>query len=135
MDLTEYQDTEHLGPIDESGLPTCRAHRPALGREPDGRCSSCVVVPCVHAPTPKSAIAYRSPLGRVAAYDQFGAVVERHEPGGEADAAWERLRVEGARVYDGAEWMDPRAEAKTETKTGETMNEYQRFLEEKTHHG
>ena len=103
----EHQNIEHLGPIDESGLPTCRAHRPAPGRKSDGRCSSCGVMPCVHAPTPKSAIAYKSPLGRVIAFGgPTSAVIERHGPGAEADAAWERWGRDGVSRYDGAEWVD-----------------------------
>jgi transcriptional regulator with XRE-family HTH domain len=39
-----------LGAPDDSGLPICRAHRPAPGREADGRCSSCERAPCAHAP-------------------------------------------------------------------------------------
>lgn len=52
-------------------------------------------------------IAYRSPAGRVAAYNKYdGADTERHEPGPEADAAWERLRVEGVIQYEKAAWLD-----------------------------
>lgn len=53
-------------------------------------------------------IAYRSPAGRVVAYRRSDAiVVEHHEPGLEADAAWERLgRTTGVVMKDRAEWLD-----------------------------
>ena len=55
-------------------------------------------------------ISYRSPLHRVLAFDQFGAVVMRLEPGAGADAAWEAAGAAGVSRYDGAEWVDENAE-------------------------
>lgn len=74
-------------------------------------------------------ISYRSPLGRVAAYSYGnGACVERHEPGAEADAAWERFGRtpdgwDGVSRYDGAEWMDMPGSAKQAPTTDKTKQE------------
>ena len=54
-------------------------------------------------------ISYRSPLGRLVAFDQYGAVVLRLEPGAEADAEWEALGAAGVSRHDGAEWVDENA--------------------------
>jgi hypothetical protein len=52
------------------------------------------------------AISYRSPLGRVASFDQYGAEMLRLEPGAEADAEWERATRSGATCYEHAIWLD-----------------------------
>jgi hypothetical protein len=56
----------------------------------------------------KSSIVYCSPVGRVLAFGgPNSAVTERHEPGPEADAAWERLYADAlVKHYDGATWLD-----------------------------
>ena len=51
-------------------------------------------------------ISYRSPLGTVLAFDQFGAEVVRLEPGAEAEAEWERMQTSGVPCHDGAAWID-----------------------------
>jgi hypothetical protein len=49
---------------------------------------------------------YRSPAGRVVAYSYAGEVVERHEPGPDADAAWARFSKMKVYVHENATWLD-----------------------------
>ena len=54
----------------------------------------------------KASIAYRSPAGRVVAFDKYGAKTECHEPGVEAEKAWQRLGLLGATMCPMAVWLD-----------------------------
>jgi hypothetical protein len=54
----------------------------------------------------RARVAYRSPAGRVVAFDDCGQPTERHEPGPAADAAWERLRAVVEVIYEEARWLD-----------------------------
>jgi hypothetical protein len=99
-------------------------------------------------------ISYRSPRGRVIAFGGYDSrVTERHEPGPEADAAWERLgRLsagrDGVSRYDGAEWVGGKPGSGIQVPnpdagptqgptqgTGEQMDKYQEFLQGKTQKG
>ncbi len=75
----------------------------------------------------KVEIAYRSPSGRVCSYSQYGARVESHEPGSEANAAWNRLKTSGVPCHDDASWMDIAARVEVEEKPVLTIGQLELF--------